>query len=104
MAVQPLPGAGAMANPPIRITQCDADTINPPALGQQTWQEAASPKYFLDLHGAGHLPPLQDGTPWFPGIVAASEAFLDAYLEGDGPVSGVAAAVGNAPSLSLQSG
>jgi hypothetical protein len=103
MSVQPLPGSGGMTNPPILVTQGDADTINPMAFGQQTWQEAAPPKYFLDIHGGGHLPPLQAGSAWLPGIEAASEAFLDAYVAGDGAGSGVAAAISNAPLLSLQS-
>jgi pimeloyl-ACP methyl ester carboxylesterase len=104
MSVQPLPGSRALANPPILITQGDADTITPPALGQQTWQQAAPPKYFLVIHGGGHLPPLQAGSAWLPGIEAASKAFLDAYLAGDGAASAVAAAVSNAPLLSLRSG
>jgi hypothetical protein len=104
MSVQPLPGSGAMANPPILVTQGDADTINPPASGQQTWQQAAPPKYFLDIHGGGHLPPLQGGSVWLPGIEAATEAFLDAYAAGDGDASGVATAVSHTPSLTLQSG
>ncbi len=104
MSVQPLPGSGATANPPILITEGDADTINPPAWGQQTWQQAAPPKYYLDIHGGGHLPPLQAGSAWLPGIEAVSSAFLDAYVAGDGPSSGMAAAASHTPLLSLQSG
>jgi predicted esterase len=104
MSGQPVPRLGAMANPPILVTQGDADTINPPALGLQTWQQAASPKYFLDIRGGGHLPPLQAGSPWFPGIEAASLAFVDAYVAGDKAASGIAAAVTTAPLLSLRSG
>jgi pimeloyl-ACP methyl ester carboxylesterase len=104
MSVQPLPGSGAMANPPILVSQGDADTVNPMALGQQTWQQAAPPKYFLVIHGGGHLSPLQAGSAWLPGFEAASEAFLDAYLAGNGAASGVAAAISNVPLLSLRSG
>jgi hypothetical protein len=104
MSGQPVPGLGAIANPPILVTQGDADTINPPAYGLQTWQQAASPKYFLDIHGGGHLPPLQAGSTWLPGIEAASLAFLDAYVAGDEAASGIAAAVSTAPFLSLRSG
>jgi pimeloyl-ACP methyl ester carboxylesterase len=105
MSVQPLPGSGATANPPILVTQGDADTINPPAYGLQTWQQSASPKYLLVLHGGGHLPPLQAGSPWLPGVEAVTEAFLDAYVAGDAPRSGVARAAGASGGLlSLQSG
>jgi hypothetical protein len=104
MSVQPRPISGVMANPPFLVTQGDADMITPPPLGQQTWRQAAGPKYFLDIHGGGHLPPLQAGSAWLPSVKAASEAFLDAYVAGDGAASGVAAAVSNAPLLSLRSG
>jgi alpha-beta hydrolase superfamily lysophospholipase len=104
MAVQPLPGSGATANPPILVTQGDADTINPPAWGAQTWQQAASPKYLLTLHGGGHLPPLQAGSAWLPGVEAVTEAFLDAYVGGSAPPSSVAAAAGGFSLLSVRTG
>ncbi len=104
MSGQPVPGLGAMTNPPILVTQGDADTINAPVWGLETWQQAAPPKYFLDIHGGGHLPPLQAGSTWLPGIEAASMAFLDAYVAADKPASDIAAAVSRAPLLSLRSG
>ena len=104
MSVQPLPGSGATANPPVLVTQGDADTINPAAWGVQTWQQAASPKYLLILHGGGHLPPLQAGSAWLPGVEAVTEAFLDAYVAGFAPASGVAAAAAGSPLLSLHTG
>jgi acetyl esterase/lipase len=104
MSVQPLPGSGATTNPPILVTQGDADTINPPAWGAQTWQQAASPKYLLTLREGGHLPPLQAGSAWLPGIEAVTEAFLDAYVTRSGPPSGVTAATAGSSLLSLQTG
>jgi poly(3-hydroxybutyrate) depolymerase len=104
MSVQPLPGSGATANPPILVTQGDTDTINPPAWGAQTWREAASPKYLLVLHGGGHLPPLQAGSAWLPGVEAVTEAFLDAYVARLGPASRVAAAAAAYPLLSVRTG
>lgn len=104
-SAQPLSGHARTANPPILVTQGDVDTINPPAYGMQTWQEAASPKYLLVLHGGGHLPPLQAGSAWLPGVEAVTEACLDAYLAGDANPSGVAAAAtGGGGLVSLQSG
>jgi pimeloyl-ACP methyl ester carboxylesterase len=104
MSVQPLPGSGATANPPILVTQGDTDTINPPAWGVQTWQQAASPKYLLILHGGGHLPPLQAGSAWLPGVEAVTEAFLDAYVGGFAPASKVATAAAGSSLLTLQTG
>jgi hypothetical protein len=104
MSVQPLPGYRATANPPILVTQGDVDTINPPAYGLQTWQAAASPKYLLTLHGGGHLPPLQAGSTWLPGIEAVTEAFLDAYLAGDASPSSVAATAAGYGVLAVHSG
>jgi pimeloyl-ACP methyl ester carboxylesterase len=104
MSVQPLPGSGPTANPPILVTQGDADTINPPAWGGQTWQQAASPKYLLILHGGGHLPPLQAGSAWLPGVEAVTEAFLDAYVGGFAPASNVTAAAAGSSLLTLQTG
>ena len=103
MSVRPLPGWGPIANPPILVTQGDADTISPPRRGQQTWQQAAPPKYFLILHGGGHLPPLQTGSAWLPGVEATTEAFLDAYVADDDGGSGVATATRNSPLFTLLS-
>ncbi len=106
MSVQPLPGSGTTVNPPILVTQGDADTINPPSYGLQTWRQAAAPKYLLILRGGGHLPPLQAGSAWLPGVEAVTVAFLDAYVAGDAPPSGVATAASTTAAglLSLQSG
>jgi acetyl esterase/lipase len=100
MSVQPLTGPGPTENPPILVTQGDADTINPPTYGYQTWQQAQSPKYLLVLHGGGHLPPLEAGSAWLPGIEAETEAFLDAYVAGDGSVARVVGATEGAGGLS----
>jgi dienelactone hydrolase len=106
MSVQPLLGSGRTANPPTLVTQGDADTINPLTYGIQTWQQAADQKYLLVLRGGGHLPPLQAGSAWLPGVEAVTEVFLDAYVAGDTPAAGVAkAAAVSAPGLfSFQSG
>ena len=102
MSVQPLTGSSPAANPPALVTQGDADTINPPAWGIQTWEDAAPPKYLLMLHGGGHLPPLEAGSAWLPGIEAVSEAFLDAYVAGDRSPTDVTAAVAGFTALSLR--
>jgi hypothetical protein len=65
------------------VTQGDADSINPPSYGYTTYQNGASPKYLLVLKGGGHLPPLQAGSAWLPGIEAVTVSFLDAYVASD---------------------
>ena len=85
MSVSPLIGISHTANPPIMVTQGDADTINPPALGEQTFEEAAGPKYYLDLLGGGHLPPVEAGSPWLGAVETATLTFLHLYLYGGDP-------------------
>ena len=104
MSVQELPGVNHTANPPMLVTQGDADTINPPSYGYTVYQDGASPKLLLVIKGGEHLPPLQAGSAWLPGIEAAAEAFLDAYVAGDGPVSRVQASVAGSPLFALSSG
>lgn len=105
MSVQPVT-SGPSANPPILITQGDADTINPPTLGQQTYALAARPRYMLVLRGGGHLPPLEAGSAWLPGVEAVTETFLDAYGAGALPATPatMAAAAAPYPLLSLITG
>ena len=98
MSVQPLPDKPPTANAPILFTQGDADTINPPSYGYSAFADASPPKYLEVLHGGGHLPPLEQGSPWLPTLCSVTEAFLDAYVAGDAPVSAVLAA-GNHPPL-----
>jgi acetyl esterase/lipase len=100
MSVRPLPGLSATTNPPILITQGDADTINPLKYGEQTWAEAARPKYLAILHGAGHLPPLEIGSPWLPAIEATTDAFLRTYLAGEAPPASIVVAGSDPPLLS----
>ena len=101
MSAQPLLTA-PWPNPPLLVTQGDADSINPPPLGYRTWQEARSPKYLLLLRGGGHLPPLESGSAWLPGIEAVTEAFLDTYLAGDRSPASIVTAAGPWHLLSLK--
>ena len=101
MSAQPVPIASP--NPPILVTQGDADQINPAALGYQTWQDARGPKYLLVLRGGGHLPPLEAGSAWLPGVVAVSEAFLDGYAAGDLHVPNLAGVAARWRALTLLS-
>jgi dienelactone hydrolase len=81
LSVQPL-ASGPPGNPPLLVGQGDRDTINPPSYGQAVYQQAARPKFYLDLLGAGHLPPFSGAGPWAPVVDRATVDFLDHYLAG----------------------
>ncbi|MDQ6782527.1 MAG: hypothetical protein M3063_03585, partial [Actinomycetota bacterium] len=104
MSVSPLPGLARLANPPLLVTQGDADTINPLAKGQQTYGQAISPRYLLTLLGGGHLPPLMAGSAWLPTVVAVTEDFLNLYVAGTGQRSALLRAGQHPPVTSLQAG
>jgi pimeloyl-ACP methyl ester carboxylesterase len=103
MSVSPLPGVASTANPPILVTQGDADDINLPSEGITTWDRAASPRYLMILHGGGHLPPLEAGSAWLPAVERATEAFFALYLDHAGTPAAVVAAGDDAPLTATQS-
>lgn len=82
MSVAALPGRATTANPPILITQGDADTINPPSEGQKAFAAATGPRFYMDLLGGGHLPPLQDPSRWLAAIEATTTTFFHLYGSG----------------------
>jgi acetyl esterase/lipase len=104
MSVQELPGVSHTANPPMLVTQGDADTINPPSYGYTAYQDGSSPKFLLVIRGGEHLPPLQAGSAWLPGLEAATEGFLDAYVASDGPVGKIGSAIAGSSLFALSSG
>lgn len=101
--VQPVSGA-AGHNPPILVGQGDQDKINPPSFGYATFEQAATPKDLMIIKGGGHLAPLEAGSVWLPGIEAATEAFLDAYVADETPPASVGSAAATYPYLTLQAG
>lgn len=104
MSVSPLPGSGSLASPPALVTQGDADPINPDALGRQVFDSLRSPKFFLDLLGGGHLPPVEAGSAWLPTIQAVSEDFLNLYIAGNGSLATLLRDGDHRPLTILQSG
>ena len=103
MSVQELPGVNHTSNPPMLVTQGDADTINPPSYGYTTYQDGSSPRYLLVLKGGGHLPPVQAGSAWLPGIEAVTEAFLDTYVASDAGAPQIRASVPASPLFAFSS-
>lgn len=84
-----LAGFGGSYGPPgvpLLAVQGDADQINAPACSEQIYNGSGMPRYYLDLHGAGHLPPYTAA----PGSEVYQQAvsrvtllFWAAYLGGD---------------------
>ena len=103
LAAQPVEGTAGQ-NPPILVAQGDADTTNPPSYGLQTWQQAAPPKYLLEIKGGGHLPPFEAGSVWLPGIESITETFLDSYLAGDAGTASITTTAGRYNGLYLRTG
>jgi pimeloyl-ACP methyl ester carboxylesterase len=88
--------------PPILFVQGDADDINPPAASVTMYQhDTSGPRFYLDLLGAGHLPPYEDRGPAELVVARVTVDFLDRYLAGspaaaaamrhDAHVAGIAA-------------
>jgi predicted dienelactone hydrolase len=71
----------AAGAPPLLVVQGDADPINAPGCSAALYDEAPSPKYYLDLLGAPHLPPYVDPGAWQSHVKRAVIAFLDLYLK-----------------------
>lgn len=71
------------ATPPILFVQGDADNINPPAASIVMYRhDRTGPRFYLDLFGAGHLPPYEGHGPAEPVVAQVTVDFLDHYLVG----------------------
>ena len=67
--------------PPILFVQGDADNINLPADSIQMYRaDTTGPRFYLDLFGAGHLPPYQGQGSGAPIVARVTVDFLDRYL------------------------
>ncbi|HEY2429363.1 MAG TPA: hypothetical protein VGI06_10555 [Acidimicrobiales bacterium] len=73
----------------LMVVQGTADTVNPPADGDRLYATAPSPKAYLQLLGAGHLPPFTTADQWEPVVEAVIVDWFDAWFSG--PYSGSAA-------------
>ncbi|MGH9124347.1 MAG: alpha/beta hydrolase family protein [Acidimicrobiales bacterium] len=86
-------------NPPLLVIQGDSDTTNPPELGQDVYDQADSPKFFLSLIGGGHLPPFQAGSVWEPLIATTTIDFFNHYLSERVTSDGAMLTAGNQPGV-----
>jgi pimeloyl-ACP methyl ester carboxylesterase len=102
-SAQLIPGQVAQPGRPLLVAQGDHDTINPPALGQAVYDQAASPRWLLRLIGAGHLPPFAGGSVWQPVVDRVTVDFLNRYVAGTGSMATLAAD-GQRPGLASLAG
>jgi alpha-beta hydrolase superfamily lysophospholipase len=94
MAAQAILNGDHVAPAPVRhpllVVQGTADTINPPARGDKVFATAPTPKAYLRLFGAGHLPPVADANQWRPVVEATIVDWLDAWFGGPNEVTAAA--------------
>jgi dienelactone hydrolase len=86
--------------PPVLFVQGNADNINPPAASQQLYRaDTTGPRFYLDLHGAGHLAPYEGGRPPEPIVARVTTDFLDRYLAGQRSAAAAMQRAGNVAGL-----
>jgi predicted dienelactone hydrolase len=87
---------------PLLAVQGSADTINPPYYSYRLFFAVRRPKFFLLLHGAGHLPPYTVPGRTLSTVEHVTVAFFDHYL-GDGSLSAIGHAARALPTATLTS-
>ena len=68
---------------PTLVVQGSADTINPPSLSRDLYARLSSPKWYLDVLGATHLPAIIGSDTRARAVRRIVVAFLDATLRQD---------------------
>ncbi|MHB8465947.1 MAG: alpha/beta hydrolase family protein [Acidimicrobiales bacterium] len=81
--------AAAPSRHPLLVVHGTNDTIVPMSKGDQVFASAPTPKAYLRLFGAGHLPPVADANQWRPVVEATIVDWLDAWF---GPPNSTTAA------------
>lgn len=84
---------------PLLVVQGGADTVNPPGCSVQIYDGAAGPRFFLDLPGAGHLPPYLDAGADQQAVARVTTDFFDAQLAGQAGAGPAMVADGNVPGV-----
>lgn len=83
VAIAPDAFAGTLASPPrppLLLVHADSDPVVPHAESEQVFSVIPTPRSFVTLLGADHLPPVAESTRWTPIVDSATVAFLDATL------------------------
>lgn len=103
IAPDPITEEVAASPAPLLLVQGTADAIVPYTASQTVFGQVLAPVYYLSLLGAGHLAPIQGGTPWTPVLDATVADFLDATVAGRGPGPGaLVAELGSSSLVQLQ--
>jgi predicted dienelactone hydrolase len=76
------PGGSVGAGVPLLLEHGDHDSIVPFSNSQTVFGQVPSHRFFLVMHGADHLPPVQGVAPWAPVLERTTIAFLDRYVAG----------------------
>lgn len=80
--------------PPLLVVQGSADTVNVPACSAELYDDATSPKWYLDLLGAPHLAPYAGVSHYEQVVAHVTTDFFEAELSGHAAApSGRAAAL-----------
>ena len=77
-------GTYGPARVPLLVVQGDSDTINPPACSVQVYDTTGLPRFYLNLKGAGHLPPYTadpSGARYQPAVDRVTGLFWAAFLD-----------------------
>ena len=84
---------------PLLVVQGGADTVNPPGCSVEIYDAAPAPKFYLDLVGAGHLPPYLDAGTDQQAVARVTTDFFDAELAGQAAAGPAMVADGTLPGL-----
>ena len=79
-------GSYGPAGVPLLVTQGDSDTVNAPACSEEVYGTGGSPRFYLDLRGAGHLPPYTadpSAATYQHAVERVTALFWEAYLGND---------------------
>ena len=87
---------------PLMVVQGTADTVNPPQLSTTIYDQAPSPKIYLQLLGADHLEAYTQTNAYEATVLRTSLAFLATYLQGSPASATHVASVGNVSGVSTE--
>jgi len=76
------------AGPPLLMVVSDADEFVPFSHSQELYSARCCAKWWIELHGAAHLPPFAGQEPWADVVRRVTVDFLDRELAGDAVPAG----------------
>lgn len=76
------PGGSVGAATPLLVTHGDRDSITPFSNGTTVFGQVHAHRFFVELLGADHLPPVTGAPPWTAVLDDVTTDFLDRYVAG----------------------